>query len=487
MFSVASAVIPLARAPSGGMGLAPPGACPCGVPRKGLLRPARQETLGRVNPPPHTTPRETSALGIAQPPLAGGLAHACFLERLSEGPEGDEGDRQTALGAFLVMRVVDKLGPQAGELNTEAFSYQLRATKRHLAEEAEDSAERAHLDAIVRAVHAAWQRQRPSLLAPSLLAYAHWLEEQLRYHEALDALWTLLLVGGERLSVADRVAGTLFVARINRKLARFDQAEAHYRAGGALAATAGDFHSALLSRVGLGLVLSARGNLPAAEAEFRSAFAEAGRHGIRDAQARAAHSLGNVLVLRGQPIDGVGQLLASCRLYEDREHQLRALSDVGIVLRSLGAYGEAREAFTIVAAGAVALEVRMNAVVELMEIASRLQDRLSFERHREAVAECEERLAMADRVDYLLKWGLGFARFGQSRRAEELLGRALKLAGENGLHEQEFRIARIRAGLPACAEELAASSAPGERPSIPGLENVAASLEELAGAGQGLD
>src|SRR3989442_15949439 len=53
-------------------------------------------------------------------------------------------------------------------------------------------------------------------------------------------------------------------------------------------------------------------------------------------------------------------------------------------------------------------------------------------------------------VDYLLKAGIGRARFGQLDRAERLLTDALRIADETGLHEITFRIERIKAGLRDC-------------------------------------
>jgi len=62
-------------------------------------------------------------------------------------------------------------------------------------------------------------------------------------------------------------------------------------------------------------------------------------------------------------------------------------------------------------------------------------------------------------VDYMLKVGIGRARFGQLDRAERLLVNALRIAEEAGLHEFTFRIERIKAGLRDCdCAEAAAES-----------------------------
>src|SRR2546422_9079922 len=56
------------------------------------------------------------------------------------------------------------------------------------------------------------------------------------------------------------------------------------------------------------------------------------------------------------------------------------------------------------------------------------------------------------RADFYLKQGIGQARFGRYRRAEVLMNEALEIAGAAGLHEFEFRVERILAGLPACRQ-----------------------------------
>jgi hypothetical protein len=55
-------------------------------------------------------------------------------------------------------------------------------------------------------------------------------------------------------------------------------------------------------------------------------------------------------------------------------------------------------------------------------------------------------------TDFCLKAGIGYARFNNFRKANELMERALTLASEHRLHEFEFRIERIKAGLGDCEE-----------------------------------
>src|SRR5256885_4091161 len=87
-------------------------------------------------------------------------------------------------------------------------------------------------------------------------------------------------------------------------------------------------------------------------------------------------------------------------------------------------------------------------------------------------------------TDFLLKVGIGHARFGYFPKAETFLAAALETATANGLHEFEFRIERIRNGLGDCREELVSSCTEVTEPvtSEP-LRTVRRSLRELAGGG----
>jgi hypothetical protein len=66
-------------------------------------------------------------------------------------------------------------------------------------------------------------------------------------------------------------------------------------------------------------------------------------------------------------------------------------------------------------------------------------------------------------VDFVLKTGVGRARFGQMDRADALLADALRLADAAGLNEFVFRIERIKTGLAdgsgMCGESPEAESA----------------------------
>jgi len=87
------------------------------------------------------------------------------------------------------------------------------------------------------------------------------------------------------------------------------------------------------------------------------------------------------------------------------------------------------------------------------------------------------------RTDFYLKQGIGQARFGRFRRAEASMRRAQEIATAHGLHEFEFRIERILAGLEECEPEIAREPHAGTEPvfQTDELREVSECLAQLAG------
>ena len=115
-----------------------------------------------------------------------------------------------------------------------------------------------------------------------------------------------------------------------------------------------------------------------------------------------------------------------------------------------------------------------------MNCASYRRDRLGFERWRE---RCLEQIPHAPpnvRADFSLKAGIGYARFGNERRAENELRKSLEIATAHGLNELVFRIEPILAGAKECgAPEHVESAAPEFAYDIASLKEVSASLATL--------
>ena len=409
------------------------------------------------------------------------LPHAVFLRRLAGATRGTSLDARLGRAAFVALRLIDLLAPDEPALPRDAFHYQHTATERACRGLPADRPETSHLIGVVQSSADAYNTGDVGLLFPALFAYAHYLEDEMCLEEALDVLETLERVGGGRYRAEDQVAARLRLARVLRKVNRFDEAERAYEEAGSGAAALGDMHSQLLSRIGQAYAVMGRGNLGAAEQSLRDVLTAAAAAGDREAEAFGHQSLAVLLSTSGRPSDAIPHEWHAYQLYEDQESRMRTLSDLGVMLLIVGdADGAERALIQIVRQGA-ARDVLDNAMIELMHCASFRRDRVGFERWRE---RCESRLqAMPANIlsDFYLKAGIGRARFGQFDRAQDLLEKALTTASKARLHELEFRIERIRAGLQECRQGCAAAPGKAVEPQShsPAVREVSASLAHL--------
>ncbi|MDP3911660.1 MAG: hypothetical protein Q8Q14_14840 [Gemmatimonadales bacterium] len=408
------------------------------------------------------------------------LPHAVFLQRVADEPATSP-EVRLGQGAFLALRFVDLLAGDREPPAPDVFRYQWAATERYCGELSCEGTEAAHLSGIVNATGEAHRNDQIRLIAPALLAYALYLEQDAHLQEAEDVLETLTRVGGERLASTDAIATWLRLGRVRRMQASFDRANVAYVEGGRLASVRGDGTAVLLSRIGQCNVLYFRGNLADAEHAWRAVLADAEVAGVRRAQAEAEHGLGTVLFRRGQSHEGAPHLWRAFELYEDDASQLRALNDLGLLLLSLGDVSGAEHALMEVVRRERVQDNLANAKIELLHCASFRRDRVSFERWRERVAEHLESAAPNVRADYHLKVGIGFARFGNYRRADDELRQAIEIAVAHGLHEMTFRIERFRGGLHDCKalEHVEGTAAESFTPTE-ALREVSASLAALS-------
>src|SRR5438876_787750 len=404
-----------------------------------------------------------------------GLPHAVFLHRLAGESPSSALEPRLGRAAFVALRLVDLLGAEYTTLHPDAFHYQHVATARCCRDLPPGATETSHLVGLVQGTHDAFEQGSVGLVLPALFAYAHYLEDEMRLEEALDVLDTLLRVGGEKLPATDAVGARLRRARVYRKLNEFDAAEQSYAEGGALAATIGDTHSELLSRIGRADTMRGRGNLVEAESSLRDILVDAERLQDREARARAHQVIAVVLSTRGQPAEAIPHEWRAFQLYDDELSRSRTLADLGVMLSIVGDIDGAERALSQVLRRR-SPEAVSNALIELMHCASYRRDRVGYERWREQCDARRESMPPNVLVDYIFKAGIGRARFAQFDRAERLLANALRIADEAGLHEFTFRIERIKAGLRDCdcAEPAAESALRSEA-----VKEVSASLAEL--------
>jgi tetratricopeptide (TPR) repeat protein len=200
----------------------------------------------------------------------------------------------------------------------------------------------------------------------------------------------------------------------------------------------------------------------------------------------ACADLGAVLVLQGQFAESVQARYQAFRLADDEIQRMRYLGELGEGLAQIGAYGAARTAFEIVIASQASFLVRTNAILELMELESGVDNRVAFERLRAEADTVRERMPPSMTADYLYKVGVGLARFGKVARAREVLSEGLRRSEANGLNAWYFRIERTLQNLTSGAADatrepkLPASANLSE---LPAVQEVALGLREYALSG----
>src|SRR5437588_676685 len=233
------------------------------------------------------------------------LPHTVFLRRLAGATRGNSLDAKLGRAAFVALRLVDLLGPDEHVPSPDAFHYQHAATERACRGIPADRPETGHLIGVVQSADDAFRAHDVGLLFPALFAYAHYLEDGMRLEEALDVLETTERVGGEAFRAEDGPAARLRLARVLRKLNRFDEAERAYEEGGALAAGTADRHSQLVSRMGCAYVVTARGNLGEAERLLCAVLHEAEAEGDSEAQALAHQGIAVVQSTGGRAAEAL--------------------------------------------------------------------------------------------------------------------------------------------------------------------------------------
>jgi tetratricopeptide (TPR) repeat protein len=416
---------------------------------------------------------------FASPPTL--LRHAVFLTRGGDAASSAPAVR-IGQGAFLALRLVDLLRSEPAT-EADVFHYQWSATERYCRELEIVSPETSHLLAVVQSARDAFSDNRVSLVTPALFAYAHFLEEESRYEEALDVLATLELVGDRTPPGAEAIATMLRIARVNRKMARFEEAETAYELAGRCAQEAGDRYSTLLSRIGRANIVLDRGNVSDAERAYVAIAAEARDAGVTDAEARAEHGIGSARATRGQTAAAIPHVWHAYELYEDAGNKCRALTEVGILLKAMGDLTGAERALQQAIQKCAALDHTTSAIVELIEVAFLRGDQVGFERWREEGRVREDRMRPATQADFYLKQGLGDAKFGRARRGRAQVERALEIARLAGLHEVVFRVEGILNGL-GDPEAVSIPTPPEAAEPVfdTALESVRASLRAMAEA-----
>lgn len=409
------------------------------------------------------------------------LDFAAFLNRARADRErGLDVPARIALAGYLVARLVDRrLSITDSTDDTEGFRWQLESTRKFLVELPAEETEVAHTRGIVDSVSSE-PEHRDAILRMALVAYAYYLEHEGRFEEALD----ILRLGGRTyrntIPPVDAATMALFVARLNRMLARWEPANVSYNLAEQAGLETRDVGTVMLARIGKANVLRGQGNLPTSREILEQVVAETGSPELGDVHGRALSDLAVVFDKEGRQDEAIKTRYRSLLSLRDEVQRTRVLGDLGMSLREVGAYDSARLCFDMVLTSDASFVIKTNVCLEIMEMESAVGNRIAFERHRQEVRTVEDRMPPSMAIDYRYKVGIGFARFGKDGRARAVLREALGLAEEHRLNEWYFRVDRVLRNLEVCHEEQQSAEAFDMTPAV---VEVSAGLREFAAAG----
>jgi tetratricopeptide (TPR) repeat protein len=378
--------------------------------------------------------------------------HEPFLEHMADERYRERG--AYTLAAFLVMRLVDRYAVEAGYTHPDALAYQENATLEYVLKLDQEDAEVGHLMELIRVSSQVRMRGKRKLLWAPLLAYAYWLEQELRLMEALDVVETAMRMS-DGTAPEKEVAALLQQARILRLMGYFDWAQRSYQDARGRAEVAGDTHAVLLSRIGEAIVLRQKGNLPASERALREVLKDAERLGDRDAQARAHHDLGLVLSYRNRPGEGLEHLYVAYQLYRDLSSKMRALSDIGEALKEQGELDGSEAAFNAVVRGEATIQTRAYAMVGLIELARLKRDTTSFLWWEKCATALLPGMPVELQLELELQLGLGYMALGKRSTGIRRLHQALCRAQSLGAQRYVVRIEGLLASKEGVGEKTA--------------------------------
>ena len=126
--------------------------------------------------------------------------------------------------------------------------------------------------------------------------------------------------------------------------------------------------------------------------------------------------------------------------------------------------------------------MRTNAVLELMDLESAVDNRVAFERLRAEAEGARDRMPPSMMADYLFKVGEGLARFGKVARAREVLNEGLRQSELSGLNAWYFKIERTLLSLGSGSTDTREPKLPASAglSELPAVQEVALGLREYA-------
>jgi tetratricopeptide (TPR) repeat protein len=410
-------------------------------------------------------------------PGAFDLPHRAYIEALAEAPEGSPAWHAIVAGYAALQLFECWLDGGLGE--TPPSMLEVQRIWRYVEAVPDSRVERRCLTQLVDCIQATLVAS-PRLVAErredvgqALLCYAKLLQYEAQWGLAGDVHGALMDFA-RSIDDTPRLLDSMLMRGYSLRMAgRLDEASAAYAALRHAAENANDERYRLESHLSDAKVAVERGNYGVARDLLDRTIAEA-----RDAECWIVVSKGLTDRARVAAIQGDLELSLQCshealELNTEPVGRERILANIALIFAQMGLREAARDAGLLVLATAQDRTTRLNATINLMELAHLDRRELVFEQYRRELML--EAMMPSVEAAFLQASAEGLRTFGRIAEAKRAAERMLDVASHHSLHEHVIRADSILEAI-----EQPPSPAPPESPiPSPRVENIARTIAEM--------
>lgn len=243
---------------------------------------------------------------------------------------------------------------------------------------------------------------------------------------------------------ADLLAASIdaarFTGRVFRRKGFWEDADDWYDSALALASVDGLADKESLVLNGMATVQRDRGNLPGARATLERALESAHESEDDEVMASAYHAVMGVEQLAGNLPEALDSGWTAIQLYQTDAGRTNCLTGLAALLKEMGDWQTAEDAFTVVAHTSDVYYYRIYAYDALSHLAALRGDEATFEiRARAADALDWERGPANAKAEIMCYRGISYRMLGRTEQARSWLTRAIAFAEEHEFNQTVFR------------------------------------------------
>jgi tetratricopeptide (TPR) repeat protein len=412
-------------------------------------------------------------------------AHGTFQYAIENAERGNPAARRELRAGMMLIEAIERVGHgRPGTLGT--LRNELRAARRLIVDLPTAHGMRAALLALADGAVAALgtpisSSEGVASLVELLLAYAKVLRIDGRWALAASVYQLAISRAESRTDFGMLPDAYLRYGYCLRMEGRLIGALAAFRTGHAVAASLGDTSTMLRIRIAEAGIHRHKGDRQNAEEMLKTVVADAEKHKLTSERAMATHDLGTIHYDAGQYDVAVRCFYDAWTHYVDRARKDRVLNDLARTLADLGLRDAARDALLLIMTSAVEREMRLNARVNLLDLAAQNGELAVFEQYRRDLSA----QAMPARLTthFHLLVGDGYRRFGRPQQAASAYQRAIRFGSR---HQAMDLVQRAEAGARAVAMGVPTAwtaPVPMARPTAPAdVAHVTSALREMRAA-----